>query len=128
MKTVNLLKKGAAVLLSALLMMTLFAIPAFADEATTTESKGLSTTAISWIVVGAVVLVAGTVLCIVFREKLKKGLRVYKSEVKKVVWLPWEQTRKNTVVVIIILVICAAAICLLDFGLSKGILAFINLF
>ena len=92
------------------------------------ESKGLSTTAIVWIVVGGVILVAGVVLCIIFREKVGKFFRVYKSEIKKVVWLPWDQTCKSTLVVLVILLVCAAAICLIDLGLSKGFLEFLKLF
>ena len=101
------------------------------DIATTTaatETKGLSTNAIIWIVVGGVVLVAAVVLCIIFREKVGKFLRVYKSEIKKVVWLPWDQTKKSTLVVLVILIICATAIALVDLGLSKGFLAFLKLF
>lgn len=101
--------------------------PATGADATA-ESKGLSTAAIIWIVVGGVVVVAGVVLCIVFREKVGKFFRVYKSEVKKIVWLPWNQTCKSTLVVLVILVVCAAAICLVDLGLSKGFLAFLKLF
>ena len=93
-----------------------------------TAKKGLSTNAIIWIVVGGVVLVAAVVLCIIFREKVGKFFRVYKSEIKKVVWLPWDQTKKSTLVVLVILIICAAAICLVDLGLSKGFLAFLKLF
>ena len=93
-----------------------------------TTDTGDKTRLIVWLIVGGVLVVAAVVLGIVFREKVQKFLRVYKSEVKKIVWLPWDQTKKNTLVVIVVLIICAAAICLLDFGLSKGILAFINLF
>ena len=93
-----------------------------------TESKGLSTRAIIWIVVGGVVLVAAVVLCIIFREKVGKFFRVYKSEIKKIVWLPWDQTKKSTLVVLVILIICATVICLVDLGLSKGFLGFLKLF
>ena len=68
------------------------------------------------------------ILGIKFREKIKKFLRVYKSESKKIVWLPWDQTKKSTLVVCVVLIVCAAVICLLDVGLSKGFLAFIGLF
>ncbi|MBQ7347148.1 MAG: preprotein translocase subunit SecE [Clostridia bacterium] len=129
MKTGTLLKKWVAVLCAALLTISLFAIPAFA---TTPEEDAdafkLSTGAIVGIIIGVVVLAVAVVLCIKFREKIKKFLRVYKSEVKKIVWLPWDQTRKSTWVVLVVLFICAAVICLLDFGLGHGILAFINLF
>lgn len=121
------LKKWLTALCTALLTLSLFAIPAFADE-TDTASKGLSTGAIVTIIVAVVIVVAAIVLGIIFREKVKKFLRVYKSEAKKIVWLPWNQTKKSSIVVVVVLVICAVAICLLDFGLSKGFLAFINLF
>ena len=92
------------------------------------NKKGLSTQTIVWLIVAAAVVVIGAVLGIKFREKIGKFLRVYKSESKKIVWLPWDQTKKNTLIVIAVLLICAIAICLIDYALSKGILAFINLF
>ena len=122
------LKKWMTVLLTALLSISLFAIPAFAEEATDAAKKGLSTGDIIGIIIGAVILAVAVVLCIKFREKIGKFLRVYKSEAKKIVWLPWDQTKKNTWVVLVVLFICAAVICLLDFALGHGILAFINLF
>ncbi len=81
-----------------------------------------------WLIIAAVAVVAAIVLCIVFRKKLAKLLRVYKSEVKKIVWLPWPQTKKSTLVVLITMLVSAAAICLLDLGLSRGFLAIIGLF
>ena len=124
------MKRLGSLLLAVLLTVSLFAIPAFAHEGhdQAEGSKGLSTGAIIGIVIGAVVLVVAVVLCIKFREKIAKFLRVYKSEAKKIVWLPWDQTKKNTIVVIIILIICAAVICLLDYVLQQGILAFLRLF
>ncbi len=83
--------------------------------------KKLTTAQIIWIAVGGGVLLIAIVLCIVFRAKLVKGLRVYKSEFKKVSWLSWEQTRKSTLVVLVVLIACALVICLMDFGLGKGI-------
>ena len=163
MKTGKLLTKWLAVLCAAMLMISLFAIPVFADETTTaaettsspedttaaeeesstaqeetTTAEGESTTAagssnntttntpadntalIVWIIVGAVVLIVAVVLCIKFREKIVKGLRVYKSEFKKVSWLSWEQTRKSTFVVVVVLLVFAAIICVLDIALFKG--------
>ena len=121
------LKKWMTVLLTAVLSISLFAIPAFAAEADAT-SKKLSTGAIVGIIIAVVVVAAAVILGIKFREKIKKFLRVYKSESKKIVWLPWDQTKKSTLVVCVVLIICAAVICLLDVGLSKGFLAFIGLF
>ena len=121
------LKKWMTVLLTALLSISLFAIPAFAAEADT-ASKKLSTGTIIGIIIAVVVVAAAVILGIKFREKIKKFLRVYKSETKKIVWLPWDQTKKSTLVVCVVLIVCATVICLLDVGLSKGFLAFIGLF
>ena len=177
MKKGTQLKRWIAVLCAMILTVSLFAIPAFAEETESTSEvesteesteaasesdsesasesetesasesesesestadtseenkddggKKLSTHTIVWLIVAGVTVVAGVVLGIKFREKIMKSLRVYKSEAKKIVWLPWDQTKKNTIVVIIVLVICAAAICLLDYVLYKGIFAFIELF
>ena len=95
---------------------------------TTSTSKKMDVPTIVGLIILGTILVVGAVLCIRFREKVGKFLRVYKSECNKIVWLPWDQTKKSSLVVIIVLVVCALAICVLDFALSKGILAFINLF
>lgn len=86
----------------------------------------LSTTAKVWLIVGVVALIAAVVLCIVFRKKLAKLFRVYKSESKKIVWFPWPQTRKSTLLVWVILIISALVICLLDLGLGRGLVAILN--
>jgi len=153
--------RWSAVLCAVLLMISLFAVPVFADgtdastaaateaattaatEAATTaateaesttgttnstgnpsggdkKDEGLSITAIVWIVVGAVLVIVLAVLGIKFRANIAKGLRVYKSEFKKVSWLSWEQTRKSTFVVVVILVVFALVIGLLDMGLFEG--------
>ncbi len=127
MKKGTTLKRWVTLLLAVVLTVSLFAIPAFAD-AEETPAKKLSTGAIIGIVVAAVVLVVAVVLCIKFWDKIAKFLRVYKSEAKKIVWLPWDQTKKSTLVVIVVLIVCAAAICLIDLGLQNGFLAFIKLF
>ena len=61
------------------MMISLFALPAFADGANTTTAK-LSTADIIWIIIGGVLVVAGVVLGIKYRENIVKALRVYKSE------------------------------------------------
>ena len=131
MKTGILFKKWTAVLVAVLTMISLFAIPAFAHEATETaaeNSKGLSTGLLIGLIIGAVVLAIVIVLCIKFREKIGKFFRVYKSEAKKVVWLPWSQTKKSTLVVLVVLIAFAVAICLIDLALSKSFLKFVELF
>ena len=120
----KLLKKWMLALSAMLLTMSLFAIPAFAAEATETADK-FPTWAI-WAIVGGVIVIAAVVLGIIFREKIGKFLRVYKSEWKKIVWLPWNQTKKSTLVVLVVLIVCATVICLLDLGLFKGITALVE--
>ena len=128
----NLFKKWAAVLVAALMMISLFAIPAFAHEAATDtaaeEASGISTGMLIGLIIGAVVLVIAIILCIRFREKLGKFFRVYKSEAKKIVWLPWSQTKKSTLVVLVVLIAFAVAICLIDLALSRSFLKFVELF
>ncbi len=125
----KLFKRLSAALASAALMTPIMAISALAEEAASDAAKkGLTTKQIVTISILGGLLLVCAVLCIIFREKVKKFLRVYKSEAKKIVWMPWDQTKKSTLVVLVVLVICALAICLTDFGLSKGFLAFMNLF
>ena len=121
------MKKWMTMLCTALLSISLFAIPAFAAEADG-ASKKLGVGAIIGIGIAVAVVVAAVILGIKFREKIKKFLRVYKSEWKKIVWLPWDQTKKSSLVVCVVLIICAAVICLLDVGLSKGFMWFVELF
>ena len=130
----NLFNRTLALICAVLMMMALFALPACAHEGEDHDhdheeevvEEGLSTAAIVWIVIGGVLVVAGVVLGIKYREKIAKGLRVYKSEFKKVSWLSWKDTRKSSLVVLGVLVVCALVICLLDLGLYKGLLALIQ--
>lgn len=132
----NLLNRTLALVCAVLMMISLFALPAFAtdhaghdhdhDHEEEVAQEGLSTVAIVWIVIGGVLVVAGVVLGIKYREKIVKSLRVYKSEFKKVSWLSWKDTKKSSLVVLAVLAACALVICLLDLGLSKGLLAMIQ--
>ena len=127
MKTGKLLKKWMAALVAAILTISLFAIPAFAEDGSANKG-GVNVGLIVGLCIGAVVLIVAAVLCVKFWDKIKKFFRVYKSEAKKIVWLSWAQTKKSTGVVLLVLAVCAIVICLLDLGLSQGILAFIKLF
>ena len=111
------------------MMISLFAIPAFADEAASgQESSGIDAGLLIGLIIAAVVLVVAVILCIRFRENIGKFFRVYKSEAKKVVWLPWNQTKKSTLVVLVVLIVFAVAICLIDLALSRSFLKFVELF
>ena len=130
----NLFSRTLALVCAILMMISLFALPAFADDhaghdhATEEAEKteGLTTAAIVWIVIGGVLVVAGVVLGIKYRENIVKALRVYKSEFKKVSWLSWKDTKKSSLVVLGVLVACALVICLLDLGLYNGLLALVQ--
>ena len=128
----NLFNRTLALVCAVLMMISLFALPAFAHEGhdhegeEVVEEQGLSTAAIVWIVIGGVLVVAGVVLGIKYREKIAKALRVYKSEFKKVSWLSWKETKKSSLVVLGMLAACALVICLLDLGLYEGLMALIN--
>ena len=130
----NLFNRTLALVCAILMMISLFALPAFAHEGedhdhaeeTTTTTGNDNTALIVWIIVGGVLVVAGVVLGIKYREKIAKALRVYKSEFKKVSWLSWKDTKKSSLVVLGVLVVCAVVICLLDLGLSEGLLAMVR--
>ena len=132
----NLFNRSLALVCAILMMISLFALPAFAhegedhdhatDTTTTTTTDNSKTALIVWIIVGGVLVVAGVVLGIKYREKIVKALRVYKSEFKKVSWLSWKDTKKSSLVVLGVLVVCAIVICLLDLGLSEGLLAMVR--
>ena len=129
----NLLNRTLALVCAILMMISLFALPAFAEEdhtghdhAEETTQEGLSTAAIVWIVIGGVLVVAGVVLGIKYRENIVKALRVYKSEFKKVSWLSWKDTKKSSLIVLVVLAACALVICLLDLGLYEGMIALIK--
>ena len=117
----------ALLLAMAVIVCSMCCISVFADDADEHDhDKELLIQVIPWAVVGGIVVIGVVVLLIKCPEKIAKGLRVYKSEFKKVSWLSWKDTRKSSLVVLGVLVACALVICLLDLGLYKGLLALIQ--
>lgn len=110
-----------------LMYLALLAIPFF--NSLKAESGFMLTTGEIIVegVLGAI-LVAVIVLGIRNRAKVSKVAGEYESEVKRITWLSWAETKKSTAVVLVALIVCALVICLLDLGLAKGILALIGLF
>ena len=84
------------------------------------EEKDMTATIVSLCILG-VIVVAIALFCIIKREKVGKFFRGLKSESKKVVWMPWNQVRKNTIVVIVVVVVVAIIIGGLDIAFSTGI-------
>lgn len=98
------------------------------NDAAAEDDKKISTGTIVSIAIVALIVIIAAVYCIKNREKVAKFFRECKSELKKIVWTPWKQVKKNAVVVIIIVIICAVIIGVLDFVFSKGIIALGDLF
>ena len=72
--------------------------------------------------VGAVILIGLAVLAFVFRAKIPAWWKGLKSECGKITWCPNDKLKKNVFVVIIIIVAIAAAIGVLDFVFSRGMI------
>ncbi len=53
--------------------------------------------------------------------RIKKFFKDYASEMKKIVWLPKADVRKNSLLVIVTVIICAIAIGLVDLAFSSAI-------
>ena len=101
--------------------------PAASTTTGTEEGKDIVGTIVSLSILG-VILVVVALYCIIKREKVGKFFRSLKSEVKKVVWLPWDQVRKNTIVVVIVVIAVAVVIGVLDYAFSQGIINLGKLF
>ena len=148
--------KWGAIVLAALIYLSICAVPFFQLNPTVSEANATTNakykihpvwtmeleneygTAVDTVILtlGEVIvlgvllaiLIAVVVLMLKKREKTASMVREYESEVKRITWLSWKDTKKSTIVVLIGLVVCATVICFLDLGLSKGFLEFVKLF
>ena len=140
MKANKIMISVLTMVLTVALMFSIFSVPVFAEETSATsastsasttphdhdhdhddkEDNKLVETIISVSIIG-VTLIAVAIFCIIKREKVGKFFRSLKSEMKKIVWFSWKDTRKNTIVVIIAVVIIAVFIGLLDFAFNNGV-------
>ena len=143
MKANKILVSLLTLVLTVALMFSLFSVSVFAEDASSTTGSSSTTTTdddhaghdhgdeekeehnivetiISLSIVG-VVLIAVAVYCIVKKEKVAKFFRAIKSEMKKIVWFSWKDTRKSSIVVIVAVVIIAAFIGLLDLVFHNGV-------
>ena len=78
--------------------------------------------------VGAAILIALAILCIKFRNKIPTWWKGLKSECGKITWCPKDKLKKNVFVVVIIILVIAAAIGVLDFVFSRGMILLGDLF
>jgi preprotein translocase subunit SecE len=153
MKANKILVSLLTLVLTLALMFSLFSVSVFAEDAgsSTTGSSNSTTTeehddhdghdhgsekkeenniveTIVSLSIVRVVLIAVAVYCIVKREKVGKFFRAIKSEMKKIVWFSWKDTRKSSIVVIVAVIIIALVIGVLDFAFNNGIKLLYNLF
>ena len=54
-------------------------------------------------------------------ERIGHFFRSYVSEIKKIVWCPWKQVQKNSLVVLAVVVAVAIAICVMDLVFHEGL-------
>ena len=113
--------------LFAVMYLALLAIPFYTTYRSTVSAGSKFVMSTGNIIVEGIL---GAILVLVIRNRAKvsKVAGEYESEVKRVTWLSWAETKRSTIVVLIALIVCALVICLLDFGLSEGINAIIRLF
>ena len=97
------------------------------DDEEKKEDKGFTTSDLVLLIIFVVVVIIAAVVCIIKRERVGKFFRGLKSEFKKIVWSPWNQVRKNTIVVIVVVVALAAIIGALDYLFGQGITELKNL-
>lgn len=124
--------KWGCIILAALIYIAIGAIPFVNSLDGGTDATGIFTILSigEMVVLGIMlaILIAVVVLGIKKRAKVNSVIREYESEVKRITWFSWKDTKKSTVVVLIALVVFAAVISLLDLGLARGLLAFMGLF
>ncbi len=131
MSTGKRIIKWGIFIFAALVYLSIGAIP-FLNNVTNSNGKGiLKTLTVGEIItLGVMLLILVAVVAVLLKKRRKVDgfIREYESEVKRITWFPWKDTKKSSVVVLIALVVCATVISLLDLGLAQGILAFIGLF
>ena len=147
----NKIVKWGAIVLAALIYLSICAIPFLQMNPTVAEANssasakykirpvwsmqvdGVDTVILTLgevIVLGVLLamLIAVVIFLLKKREKAVSMMKAYESEAKRITWLSWKDTKKSTIVVLIGLAVCTLAICVLDLGLSEGFLHFVNLF
>ena len=121
--------KWSLIVFSALAYLAIGAIP-FLNNVKNSEASGLLgiLTVGEIIVLGIMIALLVAVVVFLFKKAdvANAKVREYESEIKRITWLSWKDTKKSTVVVLIGLAVCAALICVLDLILAKGILWFVS--
>ncbi len=61
-------------------------------------------------------------------NRIAKFFRDYKSELKKITWFPFKNTKASTALVIALVVVLAVVLAVLDWGSSAGVFGLRDLF
>ena len=147
--TVTTKRSIIALLMSLVLVVSLFTVSISATDAasetateTSTEAatesaeekaereqreETITTLIINGAIIAAIIVIIA-IVAIKFRKKLGAFLRSVKSEFKKIVWTSKENTRKGFLVVAIVAVAFAIALGLMDFAFQWGISSLAELF
>ena len=115
--TFKRVKSLIALLMSLVLIASIFTVSVLADDASDATAKAIAEAKNTLIINGAIILaiiVIAAVLVIRFRKKLFDFLRTVKSEMKKIVWTSKENTRKSFLVVTVVAVAVALALFAID--------------
>ena len=104
-------KNLVAFLICCLCLSLTFCLGVAAEDG---NGEGMSTFALVSLIVGGVALIAVIVLCIVKRQRLMESLRAYRSEMKKITWVPWKSVWRSTVLVLVVVLVTALLVGLLD--------------
>ena len=91
------------------------------------REETITTLIINGSIIAAIIVIIA-IVAIKFRKKLGAFLRSVKSELKKIVWTSKENTRKGFLVVAIVAVAFAIALGLMDFAFQWGISSLAELF
>lgn len=113
--TFKRVKSLIALLMSLVLIASIFTVSILADDAS--DAEAIAEAKNTLIINGAIILgiiVIAAVLVIRFRKKLFDFLRTVKSEMKKIVWTSRENTRKSFLVVAVVAVAVALALFAVD--------------
>ena len=98
------------------------------NEADAAAKKKQLTRGIINLSVGALIVLILGILAIKNRAKIPTWWKSLKSECGKITWCPKDKLKKNVFVVVIIILVIAAAIGVLDFVFSRGMILLGDLF
>ena len=110
-------KKFLVLLLTLCLAVCVFTLGVGAEDgsaATGVFGTNMDTFTFVSLVVAGVLVIAAIIICIIKREAVVKGLKAYKSEMKKITWYSRKNVVRGTIFVIVSVIVIALVVGLLD--------------